>query len=280
MGLALSAALAALLAGAASDAIEARRLNEPFNKALVAVLIIRNMVLAGTTGWLVAAISVYVAGPYQMTTRALALQFVSVTLLAGGVAYGELISRYRDTPGRLMAADPTIVYMCVNIAAATSALALVKEFDAVTTTNHKLVYEAMLAGFGAIAFFRTSLFTIRVSGTDVGVGPSTLLKALLDSSDMMLNRWQALNRGAVVRAIMTGVDFDKAKDALPTTCFTLMTEFPPQVQASVGEDIKKLSANTTIPKEAKTIILGIYLIQQVGADVLKRAVDTLDGTIE
>jgi hypothetical protein len=27
---------------------------------------------------------------------------------------------------------------------------------------------------------------IRVSGTDIGVGPSTLLKAMLDSSDMML----------------------------------------------------------------------------------------------
>jgi hypothetical protein len=120
-------------------------------------------------------------------------------------------------------------------------LALVKEFNAVTATNNKLVCEALLAGFGAIAFFRTSLFTIRVSGTDIGVGPSTLLKALLDSSDMMLNRWQALNRGAQVRAIMEKVDFDKAKTALPTTCFTLMNEFPAAVQTSVGEQVKKLA---------------------------------------
>jgi hypothetical protein len=208
------------------------------------------------------------------------VQFISVTILSGSVVYGELISRYRDAPGRLLSADPTVVYLCVNIAAGTTALALVKEFGAVTVDQHKLVYEALLAGFGAIAFFRTSLFTLRVAGTDLGVGPSTLLKALLDSSDMMLNRWQALNRGAQVKAIMKDVDFDKAKSALPTTCFTLMNEFPPSVQASVAEQIKKLADDATMSKEAKTMILGIYLIQQVGTDVLERAVETLDKTIK
>ena len=280
LGLALSAGLAALLAGAVGDIIEARRANDPFNSALMTVLIMRNLIFAGATGWLIAAVAVHVAGPYPMATNALVTQFASVALLSGGVAYGELISRYRDTPGRLLAADPTVVYLCVNIAAGATALALVKEFDAITADKHKLVHAAMLAGFGAIAFFRTSLFTVRVSGTDIGVGPSTLLKALLDSSDMMLNRWQALNRGAQVRAIMNGVDFDKAKTALPTTCFTPMNDFPPSLLTSVGEQIKKLADESGVSKEAKTIILGIYMIQQVGADVLKSAVDTLDTTIK
>lgn len=280
LGLALAAALAALLAGGLGDYIEARRLREPFNKKLFNALVLRNLVFAAVTGWFIGAAAVYVAGPYDMSYPAMVAQFASVAVLAGAVAYGELISRYRDTPGRLLAADPTVVYLCVNVAAGTTALVLVKEFGAVTTDKHKMVYEALLAGFGAIAFFRTSLFTIRVSGSDIGVGPSTLLKALLDSSDMMLNRWQALNRGAVVRAIMERVDFEKAKTALPTTCFTLMNEFPPAVQASVGEQIKKLADDPTMSKEAKAIILGIYMIQQVGTDVLDRSVKTLGKSIE
>jgi hypothetical protein len=279
LGLALSAAVAALLAGGVGDYIEARRLREPFNTTLVNALVLRNLLIAAVTGWFIATIAVYVAGAARMSRSEL-VQFISVTILSGSVVYGELISRYRDAPGRLLSADPTVVYLCVNIAAGTTALALVKEFGAVTVDQHKLVYEALLAGFGAIAFFRTSLFTLRVAGTDLGVGPSTLLKALLDSSDMMLNRWQALNRGAQVKAIMKDVDFDKAKSALPTTCFTLMNEFPPSVQASVAEQIKKLADDATMSKEAKTMILGIYLIQQVGTDVLERAVETLDKTIK
>jgi hypothetical protein len=254
IGLALSSALAALVAAAIGDAIDARKPDRPDNKALWTLLIFRNILFSGSTGWLVVAVSVHVGGPYWISNHLLATQFAAVTLLAGAVAYGELVSRYRDTPGRLLATDPTVVYLCVNIAAAATALALVKEFEAITAEKHKLIYETLLAGFGAIAFFRTSLFTVRVSGNDIGVGPSTLLKALLDSSDTMLNRWQALNRGAMVREIMGSVDFDKPKTALPTTCFTLMTEFPPAVQAGVGEDIEKLVADDTTPKEAKAIM--------------------------
>jgi hypothetical protein len=58
-----------------------------------------------------------------------------------------------------------------------------------------------------------------------------------------------------------------------------MNEFPPAMQESVGEQIKKL-ANTSMSREAKTIVLGIYMIQQAGADVLDRAVRTLGDSIK
>jgi hypothetical protein len=183
-----------------------------------------------------------------------------------------------------LAANPALIYVCVNIAAGAAALALVKEFEVFAPEtgklDHHLIYEAMLAGFGAIAFFRTSLFTVRVAGSDVGIGPSALLKALLDSSDMMLNRLQAFRRASVVDDIMGAVDFDKAKAALPTMCFTLLTEFPSDVQDRVGKQIAELDANAAIPKETKAKILGVYMIQQVGAEVLDRAVKALGTAIE
>jgi hypothetical protein len=279
LGLSLCAAIATLLGSGLGDYLDTRRLQEPFNARLINALVLRNLLFAAVTGAFVATVVAY-AGSTVPMSRAVAVQFAIVTALSGTVAYGELISRYRDTPGRLLSADPTVIYICVNIAAGTAALALVKDLHAVTSAEHKLVYETLLAGFGAIAFFRTSLFTIRVSGSDVGVGPSTLLKALLDSSDMMLNRWQALNRGAQVKIIMAGVDFAKAKAALPTMCFTLMNDFPAAVQSSVAEQIKKLADDTSMSDEAKVLILGIYLIQQVGTDVLDRAVRTLDTAIK
>lgn len=278
LGLSVTAAIATLVFNGIGSLIAARRLGETGNRNLIHALILRNVLIAAVTGAFIATIVAYVAEDNAMTKAEVA-QFAVVTVLSGSVAYGELISRYRDTPGRLLAADPTVIYLCVNIAAGTAALALVKQLHAVAAGDNRMVYETLIAGFGAIAFFRTSLFTIRVSGTDVGVGPSSLLKALLDASDMMLNRWQALNRGAQVKVIMNGVNFTKAKSTLPTTCFTLMSDFPSAVQAGVAEQIRKLADDTTIEEEAKALIQGLYLIQQVGSDVLDRAVRTLDGTI-
>lgn len=227
------------------------------------------------------AICIYVESlPLDKTTIS---QLIAVGLLSGAVGYGELVSRYRDDPGRLLTADPTAIYVCVNVAAGIAALALVREFNVFATlpqADHKALYETLLAGFGAIAFFRSSLFTARVGGTDIGVGPATLLKSLLDASDMMINRDQAGGRADEVTLIMPGVDFEKAKISLPALCFTLVEGVTQDQQTTVGEQIRKLSDNQQIDAPSKTIILGVYLIREVGADVLARAVGTLGDRIK
>lgn len=280
LGLTLSAGIIVLIVSGLGAHLWGSRNGLAPDRRPLRWLIFRNLAFAVSTAAIVAAAAFSVAGRYDTPLGSLIAQVVAVGLLAGAVAYGELISRYRDSPGDLLTANPTATYVCVNIAADMAALALVKEFHVFTSPDHKLVYEAMLAGFGAIAFFRTSLFTVRVSGTDVGIGPSTLLRALLDSSDMMLNRWQGYNRGLDVTSIMKDVDFAKAKAALPALCFTLMQEFSPEVQAKVAEAIKNLALDTTIEPAAKSTILGVYMIQQVGAEVLRRAVDSLGTSVK
>jgi len=210
-------------------------------------------------------------------------QLVSVGVFAGAVGYAELLSRYRDDPVRLLAADPTAMYVAVNVVAGIGALALVKEFSvfgsAAAPQAHQATYEALLASFGAIAFFRTSLFTARVGGTDIDVGPATLLKSLLASSDFMVNRKQASDRADEVQRTMARVDFDKAKSTLPVLCFTLVEGITPDQQKLVAEQIQKLADDTTIEPTAKATILGVYLLRQVGADVLARAVTVLGDRI-
>ncbi|MBS0562002.1 MAG: hypothetical protein JSR21_18300 [Proteobacteria bacterium] len=207
-------------------------------------------------------------------------QLVLVSLLAGAVAYGELISRYRDDPRRLLGNQATALYIAVNISAAIAALALVKLLKVFDKQSHIALWEVLLASFGAVAFFRTSLFTARVGGTDIGVGPSTLLKSLLDACDLVINRTQASTRADQVTAIMQGVVFDKAKTALPTLCMTLVEGFPDDQNRQLGEQIAKLDQEGTIAADAKTIVLGGYLIRQFGADVLARAVSTLGSRIK
>lgn len=207
-------------------------------------------------------------------------QYASVGFFAGAVGFGELIARYRDDPSSLLGMRPASAYICINVASGIIALALVQQFEVIPATNsNRRLIETLLAAFGAIAFFRTSLFTARVGDTDVGVGPSTLLKTFLEGSDRMVNRTQATDRADAVAACMRGIDFDKAKAALPAFCLALIEGLSTEEQQDLAEQVKNLEADNKMTSAAKTQILGVYLLRQVGGTVLAKAVQTLGDTI-
>jgi hypothetical protein len=95
----------------------------------------------------------------------------------------------------------------------------------------------------------------------------------------MVNRDQAQGRATDVAGIMRDVDFDKAWASLPSLCFVLVENITPAEQDGVGDQIKRLASATDVSREQKSIILGVYLIRQVGADVLDLAVQALGAEI-
>ena len=204
--------------------------------------IARAAALAITAVILIMTAVVYIHDPPRADrSELISLMFVAV--FSGGIGFAELTERYRDSPARLFAADPTIIYVSVNVAAAVGALALIREFGVFDLSQpHRAIYEVMLASFGSIAFFRSSLFTARVGDKDLDVGPSTLLKSLLETSDRMINRSQARDRADDAASIMQPVDFAKAKAALPAVCFTVVENITPEDQQRVAASINQLSA--------------------------------------
>jgi hypothetical protein len=168
----------------------------------------------------------------------------------------------------------------VNIAAGIAALVVVRYTGVLKNMHPTRLYEIFLASFGAVAFFRTSLFTARVGGTDVGIGPSAVLQSLLAAADRMIDRDQAEGRAEDVANIMHNVDFGKAQLALPPLCFTLVQNITPEDQKAAAEQIKQIASTTGIPDQAKSIILGVFLIRLVGADVLERSVKALGSNIK
>ena len=152
-------------------------------------------------------------------------------LLAGliGLVVGlaELVARYRDDPLRAVGTVPAIFYALVNVAATVLALWFLKnvwtvfqngsELEVVTRTK-----QVLAAGFGAIAIFRSSIFTLRVGDSDIAVGPSLLLDILLAAADRAVDRNMAAPRARIVGDIMKSVSFEKSKVSLPTHCFALM----------------------------------------------------------
>ena len=132
------------------------------------------------------------------------VDYVVVTLLGAGVAVGELVTRYRDAPSSTLRSGPALLYTALNAAASLAALALVHVFGwqfGVSSSNPEAVRwtQVLVAGFGAMALFRSSLFIVKVGGQDLGIGPGGVLQSLLAAADRGVDRWRGTQRDAAGR---------------------------------------------------------------------------------
>ena len=75
-----------------------------------------------------------------------------------------------------------------------------------------------------------------------------------------------------------GVDYEKAKDALPPYCLALMQNISNEDQQELDRALKDLEAGPEEP-DVKALLLGIELINVVGVDVLTTAVKSLGDEI-
>src|ERR1700733_14296588 len=135
------------------------------------------------------------------------IDWFAVAALGALVGASELVSRYRDAPEKALRTVPAVFYVAINIAASVVALGLIQ-------ANHWLSQLSrwnldLTAGVSAMAFFRTSLFIVRVGDRDVGVGPAGFLQIYLSAADRSVDRIRAQRRSETVGKIMEGVDFDK-----------------------------------------------------------------------
>jgi hypothetical protein len=204
--------------------------------------------------------------------------------IGAAVAVGELVARYRDEPQRALVTWPALVYMGVNAVGAGIAFALVWAFDWKLGLSDDLkppqviLIQALTAGFGSMALFRTSFFTVRAADKDIDVGPSAVLKAVLTAADRAIDRTRAKSRVDAVTAVMGGISFEKAQEALPALCLTLMQNLSPDDQKTVATAVEGLR-RSKVDDHIKPLLLALELLNFVGEDVLVAAVASLGPQI-
>jgi hypothetical protein len=210
--------------------------------------------------------------------------YVLVGVLGAAVAVGELVSRYRDAPMKALTTIPAFVYIAINASASLGALALIRAFDwkfGVTGTSSDPAVrwtQTLVAGFGALAFFRSSLFIIHVGDKDIGMGPSAFLQSVLDAADRGVDRVRANARSRLVAKVMQGVSFEKAYLSLPAYSLALMQNVPADVQVEIGQQVDKLRTSN-MSDGTKVLNLGLLLMNEVGGTVLASAVAGLHDEI-
>jgi hypothetical protein len=210
--------------------------------------------------------------------------YVAVALLGAGVAIGELVSRYRDAPMRALATSGALLYIVVNAGASLGALALIRAFGwqfgvAGTPADASVRWtQTLIAGFGALAFFRSSLFIVHIDDKDIGMGPSAFLQSVLDAASRGVDRERANARSQLVGTVMARVSFDKAYQSLPAYSLALMQNVSPETQAQLGRQVEALRT-ATMPDQAKVLILGLMLMNELGGGVLRSAITALGNEI-
>jgi hypothetical protein len=214
---------------------------------------------------------------------ALTVDFAAAVLLGIIVGLGELVSRYRDAPKEALYTRPAILYVFLNAAASAAALALIHAFNltfgANTSPSALRETRVLVAGIGAMALFRTSLFTIRAGDKDIGVGPATFLQIFRDAADREVDRLRAQSRSLRVGELMNGLDYQKASDGLTPYCLALMQNLPGDDQQKLLKAVELLDAEQ-IDNAIKVRILGLQLIDVVGPDVLAAAVKALESELK
>jgi len=186
-----------------------------------------------------------------------------------------LISRYKDDPGAALGSWPAGFYIAINSAASAGALGLIRANNWFSTSRWTQI---LMAGISAMAFFRTSLFVVRAGDRDVGVGPSGFLQIFLGAADRSVDRKRAAARSDAVAKVMKGIDFAKARRSLPPYCLTLMQNVPPEEQQVLERALQALDKRDA-ESSVKALLLGLELINVVGADVLTTAVGSLGDQI-
>jgi hypothetical protein len=207
--------------------------------------------------------------------------YVAVIGLLVGIT--EVISRYRDSPWRALLNIPATIYVVVNVGASILALLLIEVFGWTFTESAASAKEqwvrVLVAGVGAMSFFRSSLFTFRVGDKDVPLGPGLIFQVLLDVTDRAVDRARAKPRSIAVAKVMSGISFQKAQSALPAYCFALMQNVTADEQAAFAKQVTQLGASTTMSDAVKSLALGLALLNVVGDAVLATAVESLGAEI-
>jgi hypothetical protein len=208
--------------------------------------------------------------------------YVVVALIGAFVGLGELVARYRDAPARAVRNPPALLYIMVNATASVLALGMIDAFDwtfGVGGGGAELRWtQALVAGFGAMAFLRSAVLVVRAGDQDVGVGPSGFLQVILNATDRAVDRLRAGARAGEVTRAMRDVSFDRAAEALPTYCLALMQNASEEEKAALADQVSLLRA-ARMEDGAKGLALGLALMNVVGIEVLEAAIASLGDEI-
>lgn len=218
------------------------------------------------------------------------MAYIFVFIFGSAVGAAELISRHSDHRLTAITTGPSIAYLILNGLLSIFALVVIGlvhpswlgyNVDAAGKVSQpdQLVWVILTAGFGAAAFFRSSIFKIKTTDGDLAIGPSIVIDVFLNVIDESVDRIIGQQRIKEVSVIMQKIDFAKAHTGLPTLCFATLKRLSPEAQTQFAFQLKQLVDAQNVTNEVKVLSLGMSIMNLTGKPILEECVSQIRSTI-
>jgi hypothetical protein len=212
------------------------------------------------------------------------IDFLAVLAIGALVGCVEVLSRYKDAPFKVALSRPGLIYIGINGLVALLALLAVRLFGWTFTDNPNYSVEIIrwtqvfVSGLAAMTLFRSSLFNFHLADQDISIGPNAILQILLVAVDKEVDRLRGKERARIVEEAMDGIAFTEAVLNLPTVAIALMQNLSREDQDEILGSVKALNSEEAkdMPERTKTISLGLTIMNVVGEDILKAAIDMVN----
>jgi hypothetical protein len=202
-----------------------------------------------------------------------AANYVAVFVLGGLLGLTEIIGRYTDSPTAALKSPGAFCYVLLNALASCLALFLLLKLAPHAIENP--ISQVLVAGLGAMAFLRSSIFKVRVQDEEVAVGPAILLDTLLKFADAQVDRGRAVDRASRIASVIKSLPLAQAGADLPRLCFALMQNLPVDVRQRLLDDITLVVTDTKRSESVKVLEIGLVLWGRVGIGTLTGAVELI-----
>lgn len=218
------------------------------------------------------------------------LAFFLVFVFGCLVGASELMSRHSDHRLRAVGTPAGLGYLFLNGFLSDLALVAIDyirpewlgyrpQADG-TIAQPALIWLVLTAGFGAAAFFRSSIFKLKTQEGEIAIGPALVIDVFLTVIDESVDRELGKQRLVEVAGLVANVDFNKAAKSLPTYCFASLKRLPPDTQRQFAIQLKQLSDTPDMNNGVKVVSLALSVMALVGKPILTEAIRQLGATIQ
>ncbi|HEX6648422.1 MAG TPA: hypothetical protein VF075_02745 [Pyrinomonadaceae bacterium] len=186
--------------------------------------------------------------------------YLLLTLVFGAmVGASEIISRYRDEPFRAIVSPPGRIYLALNGLISVAAYLLLLKYRAsvLPALNTDDLMTSVVAGFGAMMFMRSKLFSFRTEGGEAfSVGPDAVLSTFLNSVNRRVDRYLSDIRQDIVYneavTILTPADAPKFLEIY----LTAYQNIPDDEKKDLAQDIQAVLGRADLDDRLKLMAIS------------------------
>jgi hypothetical protein len=199
------------------------------------------------------------------------------------VGLSEILSRYRDEPVLSATTSFGVAYLILNGLISLVAFAVVRKYPTqiFPALEKDLFLTAVVAGFGAMAVFRSKFFTFRsADGKDFPIGPAIVLDTVLRTIDAKIDRRRATERQAQVFDSMIGLhDFENVAKYIEASLSSFQN-LSPDDKTEIKTVIDQYRDLKEWPDTLKSLGLGFAFLNISGEENYDQVVANLKKFID